>query len=38
MNQFLQDFRAKNGFEELGDRYLKEQKDAFKKLGYPFYF
>jgi polar amino acid transport system substrate-binding protein len=38
VNQFLKDFRARNGFDELGDRYLKEQKEAFRKLGYPFYF
>ena len=38
VNQFLKDFRAKGGFEELGDRYLKEQKDAFKQMGYAFYF
>jgi polar amino acid transport system substrate-binding protein len=38
VNSFLADFRAKNGFEELGDRYLKEQKEAFRKMGYPFYF
>lgn len=37
VNVFLQEFRAKGGFERLGDRYLKEQKEAFKKLGYPFY-
>ena len=37
VNAFLKDFRAKGGFERLGDRYLKEQKEAFKKLGYPFY-
>ncbi|RNC71351.1 MAG: amino acid ABC transporter substrate-binding protein [Desulfuromonadales bacterium] len=37
VNAFLKDFRAKGGFEKLGDTYLKEQKDAFKKLGYPFY-
>ncbi|MBC7964014.1 MAG: transporter substrate-binding domain-containing protein [Steroidobacteraceae bacterium] len=37
VNAFLKEFRAKGGFERLGDRYLKEQKDAFKKLGYPFY-
>jgi polar amino acid transport system substrate-binding protein len=38
VNSFLKDFKAKNGFEELGDRYLKDQKEAFRKLGYPFYF
>ena len=38
VNQFLQDYKAQGGFEKLGDRYLLEQKEAFKKLGYPFYF
>ena len=37
VNGFLKEFRAKGGFERLGDRYLKEQKEAFKRLGYPFY-
>lgn len=37
VNAFLKDFRAKGGFERLGNKYLKEQKDAFKQLGYPFY-
>lgn len=38
VNQFLKDFRARGGFEELGDRHLKEQKEAFQRLGIPFYF
>jgi len=38
VNRFLADFQAKNGFEALGERYLKEQKEAFKQMGYPFYF
>jgi polar amino acid transport system substrate-binding protein len=38
VNQFLVDYKAHGGFEKLGDRYLAEQKAAFKKLGYPFYF
>jgi polar amino acid transport system substrate-binding protein len=38
VNQFLQDYKAQGGFEKLGDRYLSEQKAAFKKLGYPFFF
>ncbi len=38
VNQFLKDFKAHNGFEQLGDHYLKDQKEAFRKLGYPFYF
>jgi polar amino acid transport system substrate-binding protein len=38
VNDFLKAYKARGGFEELGDRYLKDQKEAFKKLGYPFYF
>jgi polar amino acid transport system substrate-binding protein len=38
LNQFLKNFRAQGGFERLGEAHLKEQKDAFKELGYPFYF
>lgn len=38
VNQFFKEFRAKGGFEELGDRYLKEEKEAFRRMGYPFYF
>jgi polar amino acid transport system substrate-binding protein len=38
VNQFLKDYKAHGGFEELGDRHLKEQKEAFKRMGYPFYF
>jgi polar amino acid transport system substrate-binding protein len=38
VNQFLKDYKAAGGFERLGDRYLAGQKEAFRKLGYPFYF
>lgn len=38
VNHFLKDYKAGGGFEKLGDRYLKDQKEAFRKLGYPFYF
>ncbi len=38
VNAFLADFKARKGFEALGDKYLKEDKDAFKMMGYPFYF
>jgi len=38
VNAFLKDYQAHGGFAQLGDRYLKEQKEAFNKLGYPFYF
>jgi len=38
VNEFLKDYRAKGGFDELGEKYLKEQKEAFKKMEIPFYF
>ncbi len=38
VNQFLSDFRAKRGFDEIGDRYLKEMQDGFAELGIPFVF
>jgi polar amino acid transport system substrate-binding protein len=38
VNGFLHDYKTRGGFEKLGDRYLSEQKAAFKKLGYTFYF
>ncbi|MBV5339350.1 MAG: transporter substrate-binding domain-containing protein [Deltaproteobacteria bacterium] len=37
VNAFLKEYRAQGGFERLGDRWLKEQKEQFKKLGYPFF-
>lgn len=38
VNAFLKEFREKKGFDELGDRYIKEGKQAFKEMGFPFYF
>lgn len=38
VNQFLKEYKAAGGFDQLGDRWLKDQKEAFRKLGYPFYF
>jgi polar amino acid transport system substrate-binding protein len=38
VNAFLKTFRAEHGFDQLADTYLKEQKDAFRQLGIPFYF
>ena len=38
VNGFLKDFRAKGGFEKLGDKYLGDQKKAFRDLGVPFVF
>src|SRR5215510_3085308 len=38
INAFLVVFKKDGGFEKLGDKYLKEQKEQFRKLGIPFYF
>ena len=38
VNAFLKSFRASGGFDRLGDKYLKEQKEAFAAAGIPFYF
>jgi polar amino acid transport system substrate-binding protein len=38
VNAFLKDFRAKGGFEKLGDKYLGDQKKAFRDMGVPFVF
>jgi polar amino acid transport system substrate-binding protein len=38
VNAFLRDFKAHKGFDALGDKYLKADKEAFKQMGFPFYF
>jgi polar amino acid transport system substrate-binding protein len=38
VNAFLRHFRARGGFEQLGDHWLRDQKEAFRKQGYPFCF
>jgi len=38
VNAFLRAFRAEGGFNRLGDKYLKEQRNAFWKLGIPLQF
>lgn len=38
VDAFIEKFRKDGGFERLGDKYLKEQKDAFKEQNIPFYF
>jgi polar amino acid transport system substrate-binding protein len=37
VNKFIKEYREKGGFEQLGDRYLKEMKAEFKRLGYSFF-
>lgn len=38
VNAFLVSFRARGGFEELGNRWLREQKHVFEERGLPFVF
>ena len=38
VNAFLADFKTHKGFDALGDKYLKDDKEAFKQMGFPFYF
>lgn len=38
INQFLKKFREDRGFDQLADKYLHEQKEAFKNMGIPFVF
>lgn len=38
VNAFLKEYREQGGFEKLGDRFLGDQKKAFKEQGIPFYF
>ena len=38
VNRFLAAFRRSGGFERLGERYLHEEKETFRRLGYPFFF
>ena len=38
VDAFLAKFRADGGFERLGDKWLKEQRASFAKLGVPFVF
>jgi polar amino acid transport system substrate-binding protein len=37
VNGFIKAYREKGGFDQLGDRYLKEMKAEFKRLGYAFF-
>jgi len=38
VNEFLKDYKARGGFDKLGDKWLSEQKAEFQKLGVPFVF
>lgn len=38
VNDFIKQFKETGGFEQLGEKYLSENKKAFDDLGIPFYF
>jgi polar amino acid transport system substrate-binding protein len=38
VNNFIKQFKGSGGFEQLGAKYLGENKKAFEDLGIPFYF
>ena len=38
VNAFLQDYRARGGFDELAGQHLPDMKAAFAELGFPFLF
>lgn len=38
VNAFLGVFKKDGGFDRLGDKYLHDEKEEFRKLGIPFYF
>lgn len=38
INQFIKQYREEGGFDKLAEKYLPEQKKAFKAMGVPFVF
>lgn len=38
INEFIKVFRSEGGFDRLADKFLPEQKQAFKAMGVPFVF
>lgn len=37
VNRFIKAYREQGGFEQLGDRYFKDMKDEFRRLGSAFF-
>ncbi|MGL5254720.1 MAG: transporter substrate-binding domain-containing protein [Brevinema sp.] len=37
-NEFLKKFRSEGGFEEITEKYLKEEKEVFDRNGFDFFF
>ena len=38
IDSFIENFKAQGGFAELTDKYLKEEKQTFDALGFPWFF
>jgi len=38
LNAFIEQYKANGGFDKLTDKYLKEEKAAFDKLGFKWFF
>lgn len=38
LNAFIEEYTADGGFEELTEKYLKEEKEAFDELGFKWFF
>lgn len=38
MNQFIEEFTAKGGFDDLSKKYLEEEKKAFDEFGFQWFF
>lgn len=38
LNEFIETYREDSGFEELTEKYLSEEKEAFEELGFQWFF
>lgn len=38
LNEFIETYREDGGFEELTEKYLSEEKEAFEELGFQWFF
>ena len=38
LNEFIETYREDGGFEELTEKYLLEEKEAFEELGFQWFF
>lgn len=38
INDFIKDFKEKEGFKDITEKHLKEEKETFDQLGFPWFF